>query len=265
MPEIITDAELVKKFAEQMTEVQEPEVKVETKVPEDTTVTLPGGYLAIDKDVVKTAEVRELNGADEEAIAKSGSISRSLNTLLSRGLVKIGSEDVTSEHLDNLLSGDRDAILLAIRRVTFGKDFDLIIRCPHCGEQQGCSIDLIKDIPVKSLKNPSDRIWTVKTGIGVLKLTLPTGSTQKKLMDSIDKTSAEVNTILLGECILAVDDRPVVGSQAALSLGMADRAVVINEILDRNPGPRLGEVKKSCKACGSSIDLPLGLTDLFRL
>ena len=192
-------------------------------------------------------------------------MSRSLNTLLSRGLVKIGNEDATPTHLETLLSGDRDAILLAIRRVTFGKEFDLIIRCPQCTEQQGCSIDLLEDIPVKVLENPDDRVWKVKTKLGEVTVTLPTGNTQKKLMDNSEKTSAEVNTILLGECIIAIDGSPVIGGQAALQLGMADRIKLLNEILERNPGPRLGEVKKSCKACGAEIPLPLGLTDLFRL
>lgn len=264
MAEIITDADLVNKFAERINQ-ESTVVEVKTQEPEDTTITLPGGYLAIGKDVVKTAEVRELTGADEEAIAKSGSISRSLNTLLSRGLVKIGNEEVTSTHLENLLSGDRDAILIAIRRVTFGSEFDLIIRCPQCTEQQGCSIDLVKDIPVKTLDKPEDRTWKVKTKLGELIVTLPTGNTQKKLMDNSEKTSAEVNTILLGECIVSLQDSLLIGSQIALQLGMADRIKLLNEILERNPGPRLGEVKKSCKACEAEIPLPLGLTDLFRL
>lgn len=263
MPEVISDAELVKRFAEQA--AQEPEVQIETKAPAETVVSLPGGYLAIGKELASTAEVRELNGSDEEAIAKSGSVSRSLQTLLARGLVKIGNEEATAEHIDNLLAGDRDAILLAIRRVTFGNTFDLVIRCPMCKEQQDCSIDLVDDVPVKKLKDPSERVWTVDTRIGKVRLMLPTGSVQKLLMDNMDKTSAEVNTLLLSNCIIAVNESPVVGAQAALSLGMADRANIINEILERNPGPRLGEVKKSCKACGESIDLPLGLTDLFRL
>ena len=263
MSDIISDAELVSKFAQQIE--KEPEVPVETKAPSDSTISLPGGYVTASNEVVTTAEVRELTGADEEAISKSGSISKSLQTLLERGLVKIGNEEVTRTHLDNLLSGDRDAILLGIRRVTFGETFDLLIRCPQCDDQQDCSIHLVDDVPVRSLKTPNDRTWEIKTKTGKVTVTLPTGSVQKKLMDNMEKTSAEINTLLLANCIISQNDSPVIGSQVALNLGMADRTKIIDEILERNPGPRLGEVKKACKACGESIDLPLGLTDLFRL
>jgi hypothetical protein len=46
---------------------------------------------------------------------------------------------------------------------------------------------------------------------------------------------------------------------------MADRTKIVDEIIKRNPGPRLGEVKKACQACGEDILLPLSLLDLFRL
>jgi hypothetical protein len=84
-------------------------------------------------------------------------------------------------------------------------------------------------------------------------------------MDNLDKTSSEVNTMLLAGCILSVNGAPSIGASTALSLGMADRNKLIDNIIERNPGPRLGEVKKVCKACGEDIHLPLSLLDLFRL
>lgn len=266
MPEIITDTELVKKFTQQIVDgPKEEPAEIETVAPFDSTVTLPGGYVTHTNEVITSAEVRELNGEDEEIIAKAGSISKSLATVLRRGIVKIGNQDATSDSLDQLLSGDRDAILIAIRKATFGEKFPLIINCPHCNEKQNIDINLSKDVPVVKLKNKEDRTWITKTRVGNIKITLPTGAVQKKLMDNMDKTVAEINTLLLSNCILSVNDSPVIGQQVALSLGMADRARILQEILDKNPGPRLGEVKKDCKACGEKIDLPLSLADLFLL
>ena len=94
---------------------------------------------------------------------------------------------------------------------------------------------------------------------------LPNGIVQKKLMENMDKTSAEINTLLLSGCIVTINGSPSVGASTALSLSMADRAKIIDQILEKNPGPRLGEVKKACKACGEDMDLPLSLVDLFRL
>lgn len=264
MSEIITDAELVARYAKKA--MEEPEKKIVTRAPSNAEVTLPGGFIFQDGQVTNKAEVRELTGADEEAISKAGSAAKSLSVLLQRGLVKLGDQEASKDDLDALLAGDRDAILIGIRKVTFGNVIPLLVRCAFCKEDQNVEIDLDADIPVKSLKDPiADRVWEVETRKGVIKLGLPNGITQKKLMDNLDKTSSEVNTLLLAGCILSVNNAPSIGTQTALSLGMADRSTLVDDIISRNPGPRLGEVVKVCRACGEEIPLPLNLLDLFRI
>ena len=264
MTKIITDAELVQQYANKV--MEEPEQSITTRAPSDSEVILPGGYILPNGELVTKAEVKELTGADEEAISKAGSTAKSLNVLLQRGLVKLGDSEVSKEDLDALLSGDRDAILLGIRKATFGKKLTVNIRCTSCSQDQSSDINLDEDVPVKSLADPvSDRVWEVETKQGAVRLALPNGITQKKLMDNLEKTSSEVNTMLLAGCILSINGAPSIGASTALSLGMADRSKIIEDIIERNPGPRLGEVKKVCKACGEDISLPLSLLDLFRL
>ena len=263
MTQVITDADLVNKFAQQA--MEEPAQVIETKAPLGPEVRLPGGFIE-NGEVIKTAEVRELTGIDEEAIAKASTTGKALNVLLQRGLVKIGSRDATIEDLDKLLSGDRDAILIGVRRITFGDTLDLSIVCGNCAESQDVSIDLEVDVPTKTLNDPAaDRTWRVETKKGYVTVTLPTGLTQKKLLENAEKTSAEINTLLLSGCVLSVNDVPSMGASTVLNLSMSDRTKNIESNLDRNPGPRLGEVKKTCKACGEAIALPLSLVDLFRL
>ena len=264
MSDVITDAQLISQFAAKA--MEEPEAIIKTQAPSDSEVTLPGGFISRTGEVIRTAEVRELNGLDEEAISKAGSSAKAFNVLLQRGLVKLGSEDVTKDHIDALLSGDRDAILIGIRRVTFGETLTLNVQCATCSSPQSLDVDLNTDVPSKTLEDPkSDRTFKVITKRGVIAVALPTGIVQRKLVDNTDKTISEINTILLAGCILSIDDVPSSGASTALSLGMADRTKVLEEIVKRNPGPRLGEVSKTCQACGESMDLPLSLTDLFRL
>ena len=121
-------------------------------------------------------------------------------------------------------------------------------------------------MPTKTLNDPAAyRTWRVETKKGYVTVTLPTGLTQKKLLENAEKTSAEINTLLLSGCVLSVNDVPSMGASTVLNLSMSYRTKIIESILDRNPGPRLGEVKKTCKACGEAIALPLSLVDLFRL
>lgn len=264
MSEIITDAQLVSQFAAKA--MEEPEAIIKTQAPSDSEVRLPGGFITNSGEVIRTAEVKELNGMDEEAISKAGSSAKAFNVLLQRGLVKLGSEEVTKDHLDNLLSGDRDAILIGIRRVTFGNTLALNVQCASCNSPQSLEIELLDDVPVRTLDDPiAERTFKVITKSGVVTVALPTGVVQKKLVDNTDKTVAEINTILLAGCIMSVNDTPSSGARTALSLGMADRTAILEELIKRNPGPRLGEVKKACQACGESMDLPLSLTDLFRI
>lgn len=263
-PQIITDSQLLEQFVEKAQ--KEPAPVIKTRAPSESEVQLPGGHFDKDGELHNTAEVRELTGADEEAVSKAGSTGKALNVLLQRGLTKIGGNAVTQSDLDTLLAGDRDAILLGIRRVTFGPTATLAVRCLECMTEGTEEIDLTKDVPIKKLENPiEDRAWSMETKKGTVEVRLPNGLTQKKLMENYDKTSAEINTLLLSGCIVSLDGAPSVGAGTALSLGMADRTKIVEEIIKRNPGPRLGEVKKPCKACGESMDLPLSLLDLFRI
>lgn len=258
---VITDAELVNKFAQQAQ--KEPESSIKTTAPSKPLVTLPGGFIN-NGEVVTTAEVRELTGLDEEAIAKAPTTGKALNLLLQRGLVSIGSREATLEDLDALLSGDRDAILIGIRRITFGDTVEFDLTCFNCNERQEISVHLKDDVPVRELGG-KPRSWAVDTKRGPVEVSLPTGITQKKLLENADKTSAEINTILLSGCVLSVNGMPSMGASTVLQLGMADRSKIVDEIISRVPGPRLGEVVKTCKACGEEMATPLSLVDLFRL
>lgn len=262
-----SDPAAVQRALDELNNLTEPETKVETVAPSKSEVTLPGGFITREGSLVKYGEVRELNGLDEEAIAKAGSIGRALMLMLQRGVVSLGLEKATREDLDNLLSGDRDALLVGIRRLTFGDILGFSFKCPSCQEELEVALDLNKDIPYSTLANPMEDRHFIYTSpkVGDISVSLPTGTTQKKLLENTDKTVAELNTILLTGCINSVGGSPSLGSATVLRLGMADREAIVAEIIKRSPGPRLGEVKTTCEACGSEIPLALSLADLFRL
>lgn len=261
---MLSDPSSLAQAAKQFT--AEPVVAITTQAPSDTEVALPGGFINREGALVKYAEVRELNGADEEAIARSGSTGRALNTMLQRGLVSLGMESTSKEDLDTLLSGDRDAILIGVRKATFGKNIEFSGSCPTCSAEQSIILDLDNDIPVKTLEDPvEDRLWEYQSKLGTVIVGLPTGLTQRRLLENSDKTAAELNTILLSGCIASIGGSPSMGATSVLKLSWKDREILVQQILERNPGPRLGEVKKACEACGEDIPMPLTLAALFRV
>jgi hypothetical protein len=260
----ITDPKVVNAAIAEAT--KEAPVEVITVAPSNNEVNLPGGYISQEGILAKYAEVKELNGADEEAIAKAGSLARVFNTIIQRGLVSLGGEKPGKDYIDELLSGDRDAILLGIRKVTFGSIAEYNLVCQKCNTQSIVEIDLDNDVPVTELGNPiADRNWKVELRKSEATVTFPNGRAQTLLLENSTKTTAELNTILLENCVLGIDGKASLGASTVLKLGIADRDTLISDILEKNPGPRLGEVTKTCEACGEVNPTPVSLVALFRL
>lgn len=234
-----------------------------TELP-DTFVTLPGGYLKFNGEVITQVEIRELNGVDEEIISKSPSVGHLLSTILKRGTVRIGDEPATAEILDALLSGDRDAILLGIRAATFGREVNLVTTCFSCQTEQEVSIDLFKDVRTVTLENQSERVFTVKCKAGPVVASLPLGVTQRKILDASDKSGAEINTILLQGCVSEINGNPVISVEQVRALSIRDRETITKEIAKRIPGPKLTEISKPCISCEEEMALPLSMVALFR-
>ena len=257
---VITDADLINQYSRSLTE--EPAPQITTQAPSSSEVHLLVG-VEIDGTVETSAEVRELNGEDEEIIAKAGSLGKALNLILTRGVVSIGEHRATEEVLDALLAGDRDLLMLAIRQVTFEQSLTISTGCYSCGTSVELELDIDKDVP--SVPASGAQRWSIDTKLGLLNVGFYNGRTQKRLMDNLEKTSAELSTIVLSGCINSLDGAPVIASEVAKKLGMGDRQKVLGEILDKAPGPRLSEVKSACTACGTELLVPLSLASLFRI
>jgi hypothetical protein len=233
-------------------------------LPPDTSVNLPAGILdPFRGTVIDTAEVRELTGVDEEAISKINDLGKALLAILDRAVISIGGEPVDKDLLDSLYAGDREMLLLAIRNVTFGPEVSIGPgACPSCKFEQTFNIDLVKDVEVKKLDG--DRDFTIKCKVGTVQLGLPTGITQKALINSTNKTSAELDTIILAGCVKSINGAPVLSPEVVRNLGLKDRKQILEEITTRNPGPQLDKITKPCMSCGTEVPLPLTLAELFR-
>lgn len=248
-----------------MEERPEPTPEVRITSPSDTVVTLPGGYINAAGEVVTEAEVRELNGNDEEAIARSSNIGKAILTILSRGTVRIGNEAATDQLLDHVLSGDRDALLLGILKATFGNYSETPAYCEGCKEYKTVNLDL-DEVKVTTLADPiNDRVFSVQGRKNVFTVQLPTGIAQKEMINNSDKTSAELNTIMLENCVLKIDNSPVLSKLQVQHLGLTDRKKIIEEINSRLFGPQFDGIKVTCPDCGSEVLVPVNLGTLFRL
>lgn len=261
-----TNAAMLNQIAEQA--MKEPEQQIEAAKltpPSDTLVNLPGGYVSPTGEVIKTAEVRELTGRDEEQLGKLTSPARTFTTLLSRAVVSVGNMPATDAILDNMFSGDRDALLLGIFKATFGREAEMGAVCQGCREVKTVTIDVDQDINYKVLVDPvADSTFTVKGKKNEFLVTLPTGITQKEIIAADEKNVAEITTILLNNTVLEIDGRPVVSPAQIQGLGLVDRRKLVKEITDRSPGPRFEAVTVTCPDCDGEVVVPISLGALFR-
>lgn len=245
------------------TQVEVPDIE---EAP-DTVVNLPAGYLTPDGELLTVAEVRELTGEDEEALAKAAS-SRNLlkvtNVILQRGVVNIGGVPADAKLLNNLLVGDREALVAGVRKATYGKVVDLDVVCPACQNKMSVGVDLDADVPIKKLDDANQRTFRLDLRNGYCEVSLPTGNTQDYVSNSQAKTPAEINTVLLGQVVESINGEPVVGLGPVRRLGMKDRKTILDFITEKQPGPQYEDVKQECDACSREIPLPLDLGDLFR-
>lgn len=242
--------------------------------PPDDTVTLPGG-LQVGERLITEVQVRELTGDDEEALARVTSPQnynpfRYVDTLIECGTVSVGDAKDTKRALRDLLIGDRDAILMGIRRATYGNDIKLPgWICPVCEQTADLAMEL-DDIPVRELKNLDEVVFDVELRRGrKARVRLSTGHDQAAIFESMKYTQAERDTIMLSRCVLVLTgedgtERSLAGFPSlARGMAMPDRKKIIRELNERAPGPRFNEIPYTHGACGSEVKLAVTIDDLF--
>ncbi|MFE5853212.1 hypothetical protein ACFQ61_08320 [Streptomyces sp. NPDC056500] len=216
----------------------------------------------------RDAEVRELTGADEEAIAAAGASSHKiLSTLLLRGVRSIGNEPMTRQLADELLIGDREYLVMEIRRVTFGDILEFEgLPCPHCEELTDLSVPLVA-IPFVHLDDPEKTEFSVPLRKGRTALVrLPNGADQAAVLAIRDGNGAKQDTEILNRCVLRIRnaDGSEVRRPPAIELTMSDRKTILKTLTDMQPGPRYGNFAYTHETCGQEVPLPINLAILFR-
>ena len=247
----------------------EPTVPVMPPLPADTT-TLPGGFIDSDGVLHTECRIREINGADEEAMARelrnpNTNVPKVVDLLLKRCVLSIGLiEPVPPGLLSKMLTGDRAALVLAVRILTFGTDWEVPdFPCKLCGQSFGTIVEL-DSIPIRKLENPMIQEVEVELRNGhIANVALLDGATQLEMVGDGNRTGPEEATIAIDRCIRRLDGAPVAG-HVSQKMSMADRRKIVQAMSDAQPGPQMEEVGVTCTECGREANYTVSLVDLFR-
>jgi hypothetical protein len=176
-------------------------------------IILPRGYW-LDGECHREARVRPINGSDEAFLLDVGEALlpvQQTTAILSRCLTKLGPFcNVSPEMVRSLCIGDRDALMLHLRRITFGERMDCVLACPetNCEEQMDFSLiagDLISHPYLQSQFWHRSRIVEDNRCYEVI-FRLPNGGDQEASALEAIKSSSYNNAIdlLLNRCVRSV-------------------------------------------------------------
>lgn len=83
-------------------------------------------------------------------------------------------------------------------------------------------------------------------------------------MAAVDKSVAEISTMMLADCVTRVKDVPLYNTGQVLDMSITDRRKISEAIISRNPGPRLADITTACPECGTEMEVPLSTAALFQ-
>lgn len=225
------------------------------------TVNLPGCNRVVE---VRDMKVRDMQLLTDPAQVKSG---RALKTILTNCLV---TPDIDA---DTLLTCDCNALLLAVRRATFGDDYDFTAFCPACGESAPYTVDLSRlepkhgdqDSARRELQDPKAcHPYTFPECGRTARFHLCVGLTAQN-----PRTTGQELVDALTRRIVAVDDLKESGMPLRVflrdELSAGDAAAFLDHYAAVEPGYD-DQVRLICSKCGAEFEstLPLEASGFFR-
>jgi hypothetical protein len=202
------------------------------------------------------AEIRPLTGHEEELLAGGGVevVAATVTALLARCVVTLGGGAVTAETVRDLSVGDREALLLHLRRATLGDRLDCVAGCPDptCGER----LDLTLSVgELLVTPDPTAAAWyeesfSAPDGEIRVRFRVPTGADQEAVADLAAADPRAAAGAILDRCIAGVH-RPD-GAAVPLPDGVGDALAGRMAELDPQAEIRL---RFDCAACGRPVDI----------
>lgn len=241
------------------------------EVPVDL-VPLPSGGVTYSVNSVlhgaESLEVRAMTAKEEDiltsrALLKKGTV---ITHLLNNCIVTPG------VNADMLLSGDRNALMIALRITGYGADYKANVACPSCGQKSEQNFNLseleIKKMGIEPVQ-PGENVFEFKLPITgkTVKFKFLTGRDEQEMlkaqerMKKISAGNQKLITQKLQACVLSVDG---ISQKSKLDMFIqnmpaGDSRALRTYIDDNEPGVDMS-VWMDCPHCleTSTLRLPIG-------
>lgn len=239
------------------------------------------GYKDDSGVVHKEFEYREMDGYDEEALAKpkvrnNGSVL--MRTLLSRCIVRIGTINRDSvkpkawdEIIQSLCAYDQDYAFMQIRILSLGDEIKVAHQCPNpeCKAKIKTTFNINEDFDIEPFKEVDEIEFELPRGYidkegtkhtkGVMRY--PTGL-DREILGVTAKNNYALATTLLLTRIVSIGDTPVT-DDVIRKLSLRDREYLINLLNDYKFGYDLDNLDIECPECGDTFTATLNNADFL--
>jgi hypothetical protein len=224
--------------------------------------TLPGGYWA-DGAHWREAQLREVTGEDQVFLTEE---CRGLppaawvTEALSRCVTRLGPGKPTRQVIRSLSVGDREALLLHLRRLTSGERLECLLSCPsECREKLELELE-VADLLIRAdgAAQPEHELsFRREDGVEVVvRFRLPTGADQEAVAPLARSDAAAAADVLLRRCVRSVS--PEGGAADELPAGLRDRLAARMSELDAQAEIIL---LVTCAVCGRSFSVIFDAAD----
>lgn len=183
-----------------------------------------------------------------------------VTALLAACVERIGPARPGSDAIRTLCVGDREALLLHLRRATLGDPIDCVLDCPTCGERLDVRLSTA-DLLLAPYPDPmewNEESFGVEPDRATVRFRLPTGGDQEAVAELAATAPTAAAQRVLDRCI----DRVVVrdGAQASLDPDMG--AALAQRMSELDPQAEL-RLDVGCPSCHGRIDTLLDTATFF--
>jgi hypothetical protein len=224
-------------------------------------ITLPGGAWS-GETRIRMLTLRPLCGLDQLFWLEQPErdpLPRRVHGLLGRCIVAAGDPphplEASPDWVSALTIGDREALLLHLRRISIGSRIECVLTCPKCVEKLDLDLEA-EDLLLPPYASPQ-REYTASLSGCQVRFRLPTGADQAAIADlaRLDLDAAVQG--LVQRCVLAVTSQ---GQPAKLSNEAVEALACRMAELD--PQAEL-DIQMTCPACQTSFSTILDMAQFL--
>jgi hypothetical protein len=203
-----------------------------------------------------TAELRPVTGWEEERLASRSDapVAETVTELLARSIYSLGGLPATLDDVRALSIGDREALLLHLRRETLGPRIDCVATCPaaDCRERLDLTLsvdELLVERGAESAASWYDETFSFPSSVRVV-FRVPNGADQEAAAAAAGIDAAAGAALLLERCVKSTSNAD--GQPAEVGDELAD--AIAARMAELDPQAEI-TLLFDCAACGRSIVL----------